>query len=205
MKIFKNKKMIIVIFLLLIAIVGFIIFKNNAYKKSNAGNNINEKITLENANEYILNIKYYEAKIEVTINSNKNSNKYIMEQKHNIDEDYQKVLEPANLQGMEIIYKDNNLKVKNTALKLSKIYKDYPYIDSNILWLNSFVKEYKNSKDKSKKAYKDNENIVIEVAGKNEIKKLYINEKTGKPEKMSVEDQNKNTLVYIIYNEITLK
>ena len=97
------------------------------------------------------------------------------------------------------------MKVKNTALKLSKIYEDYPYIDSNILWLNSFVREYKNSKDKSKKAYKDNENIVIEVAGKNEIKKLYINEKTGKPEKMSVEDQNKNTLVYIIYNEITLK
>ena len=33
---------------------------------------------------------------------------------------------------------------------------------------------------------------------------LYINRQTGKPEKMELQDTNQKTVVYILYNEITV-
>ena len=44
------------------------------YKNINIGNNISNK-TLDEVEDYILNISSYKAKLEVTINSNKNTNK----------------------------------------------------------------------------------------------------------------------------------
>lgn len=33
---------------------------------------------------------------------------------------------------------------------------------------------------------------------------LYINKQTGKPEKIEVQDANKKTAIYILYNEVTV-
>ena len=143
----------------------------------------------------------------MTINSNKNSNKYKIKQILNKDEEIQEMLEPANLSGVTISYKGGNLEVKNTALNLVKLYNNYPYITDNNLWLNSFIESYKDSENKEIEENEE-EFIITLTSNKTEnnikYKKIYINKKDEKPTKMSLMDDSKNTIIYILYNEITL-
>lgn len=73
-------KRILPIFIIIVIIIGiiFVFFKNND-KIKNLGNNIS---TTEDLQNYILNITSYEAEVEVTIESNKTSNKYKLKQKY---------------------------------------------------------------------------------------------------------------------------
>ncbi|MBO5005181.1 MAG: hypothetical protein J6D03_08090 [Clostridia bacterium] len=131
----KNKKVIIfVIVLAIIAIIVFFFIKKN-YKKINIGNNITNK-SIEQIEEYILNISSYKARIEVEVISNKNENKYILMQKYvspNISK--QEVLEPSNIKGIETIYNGTNLTINNSSLGLSSIYENYQYMVDNCLWI----------------------------------------------------------------------
>ncbi len=203
----KNRRILLFIgvligFLLIIFIINF---TRKDYKNINIGNNISNK-TLDDVEEYILNISSYKAKLEVTINSNKNTNKYILTQVHNKDEDVQEIISPENIKGMKLLYKDNTLTIKNTMLDLQKVYNNYPYIESNNLWLNSFIEEYKISKNK--KIFNEDENIIIliEVSMDSKIKykELYLDKKTLKPTKLLLQDNNKKAIIYILYNEIEL-
>ena len=203
----KNRRILLFIgvligFLLIIFIINF---TRKDYKNINIGNNISNK-TLDDVEEYILNISSYKAKLEVTINSNKNTNKYILTQVHNKDEDVQEIISPENIKGMKLLYKDNTLTIKNTMLDLQKVYNNYPYIESNNLWLNSFIKEYKISKNK--KIFNEDENIIILIEGstdsKIKYKELYLDPKTLNPTKLLIQDNDKNEIIYILYNEIEL-
>lgn len=131
----KNKKVIIfVIVLAIIAIIVFFFVKNN-YKKINIGNNITNK-SIEQIEEYILNISSYKARIEVEVVSNKNENKYILMQKYaspNISK--QEVIEPSNIKGIETIYNGTSLTINNSKLGLSSIYENYQYMVDNCLWI----------------------------------------------------------------------
>ena len=206
-KLKSNKRIAVfaVILLIILLIIFFIILSKKDYKNINIGNNISNK-TLDDVEEYILNISSYKAKLEVTINSNKNTNKYILTQVHNKDEDVQEIISPENIKGMKLLYKDNTLTIKNTMLDLQKVYNNYPYIESNNLWLNSFIKEYKISKNK--KIFNEDENIIIliEVSMDSKIKykELYLDKKTLKPTKLLLQDNNKKAIIYILYNEIEL-
>ena len=117
------------------------------------------------------------------------------------------MIEPGNIRGVKITYKDSSLKVENSKLNLEKIYNNYPYIESNILWLNSFIEEYKNSTQKG--ISEKNEKIIMQIRRKNDkktaIEELILDKKTLKPTQLSIMDNNKNTIVYILYNEIELK
>lgn len=207
---FKSKQKIIIITIIVIAIVIFIsIFLKINYKKINTGNNILNK-TLDEVQEYICNINSYEAIMEVTINSNKNTNKYKIKQTHDENEDTQEILEPENMKGIKFIYKDNTLQIINTNLNLTKIYDNYPYIESNNLWLNDFLQEYKKADSKNKRITENGEEVVLELKVQNEnsnikYKELYLNKKTGNPTKLLIQDNNKNTVIYILYIEITIK
>ena len=65
--------------------------------------------------------------MEVTVNSNKNVNKYMLKQCYNINNiSEQTVVKPENIEGVTISYKDGNLEIKNSNLNLSKIYNNYP-------------------------------------------------------------------------------
>ena len=206
-KLKSNKRIAVfaVILLIILLIIFFIILSKKDYKNINIGNNISNK-TLDEVEDYILNISSYKAKLEVTINSNKNTNKYILTQIHNKDEDVQEVISPANIQGLKLIYKDKTLTIKNTILDLQKVYNNYPYIESNNLWLNSFIDEYKT--EKNKKIFNKDENIVMSIEtsadSKIKYKELYIDTKTGKPTKLLIQDENKKEIIYILYNEIEL-
>lgn len=208
-KIIQNKKIFIIAGLLIILLIIFVI---NHYKNKNIGNNTINK-TLEEVEEYILNIKSYQSTVEITVNSNKNTNKYILKQTHTENdeqyEDVQEVIEPENIKGVRLVYKNKTLEIKNTNLNLSKIYTDYPYIEDNNLWLNSFIKQYKEASEKNKKITETNGEIQltlnIDNNDKIRYKELYLDRETGKPTKLLIKDANKKEVVYILYTEIELQ
>lgn len=206
-KFIKAKKfLIIVVGIAILLVIISIIFSKKSYETINIGNN-NLNKTLEEVEDYILNIKEYTATIEVTVNSNKNSNKYLIKQNHKEKNDEQEVLEPDTIKGVKLIYKDSSLIVENSNLNLEKIYNNYPYIESNILWLNSFIEEYRNSEQRN--ITEKNEEIVMQIKRKNDKKiateELILDKKTLKPTKLSIMDNSKNVIVYILYNEIEIK
>jgi len=97
--------------------------------------------------------------------------------------------------------------VENSNLNLEKIYNNYPYIESNIFWLNSFIEEYQNSEQRN--ITEKNEEIVMQIKRRDDkriaVKELFLDKKTLKPTKLSIMDNSKNVMVYILYNEIELK
>ena len=199
-----NKNKLIKIIILIICIVIFFIFFyiNMAKNLKTGNNNSNQEIV-----DYILNISSYETVIEVEVNSNKNTNKYVIKQKYispNISE--QEVLEPTNIQGVKISKNGNELKVENTKLSLSKIYNNYEYMLDNCIDLNSFIEEYKNNENKN---YEENQNEIIMNLRSNKnkytkYKTLYIDKKTEKPTKMEIKDNSKKTVIYILYKEVKI-
>ena len=206
-KFIKSKKFLFIILAIAILLVAIsIIFSKKSYETINIGNN-NLNKTLEEVEDYILNIKEYTATIEVTVNSNKNSNKYLIKQTHKEKNDEQEVLEPDTIKGVKLTYKDSSLIIENSNLNLEKIYNNYPYIESNILWLNSFIEEYRNSEQRN--ITEKNEEIVMQIERKNDKKiateELFLDKKTLKPTKLSRMDNSKNVIVYILYNEIEIK
>ena len=203
MKKINKKVLVLIIMLIVISIILTINFFVQKFNKNlNNGNNIVSK-NIQEIEEYILNISSFEAKIEVTVESNKNTNKYIIEQRYiSPNTENQIVLEPANIAGLETIYSDGTLKLNNTKLDLQTVYEEYKYVTYNNLWLNSFIKEYKESNEKN---IKENEaNFVMTVNTENDVKSLYIDKSTGNPTKLLVQDKNQKNAIYILYNEIKI-
>lgn len=170
------------------------------YKIIRTGNNINK--SSNDLIQDILNISSYEAELEVTINSNKTTNKYLLHQyylKPNLSK--QIVKSPSNIENLEIIYKENKLEIKNTNLGISKIYQNYTYLNENILWLSSILENCNTNKYTTE----ETENEIILNTKINEYKeKLYINKKTNLPTKIEVLDNSNKTKIYIEYKEIKL-
>lgn len=208
-----NKKVIIIssVAILIIIAIIFAFFMKNANKNLNIGNNLNNK-TLQEIEEYILNISSYETEIEVSIESNKNKTKYLLTQKYvspNIEK--QIVKEPSNIQGLETIYDGSKLTIHNSKLNLTTIYENYPYLTDNYVWLHSFIEDYRNAKSSGEKTklYEENNQIIMEVELSQGTlyvasKKLIIDRITGNIQKLIVQDKNQKNLVYILYNEIKM-
>ena len=145
----KNKtKMTILIsaIIIVIAILATILIKNN--NKTDKNIKIGNNSSSQEIVNYILNISSYETQIEIEVKSNKNSNKYKMKQTY-IDNDNttQEVIEPSNIQGVKIIKENNNLKIENTQLSLTKIIENYKDITQNNLDLENFIQNYKENKN----------------------------------------------------------
>ena len=196
------RKIIIVIIIIIICICIF--FYINKSKKLKIGNNSTSQEIIDN----ILNISLYETVIEVEVKSNKNTNRYTIKQKYIFpDISEQEIIEPENIQGIKITKKDNELKVENSKINMSKIYNDYEYMTDNCLDLNTFIENYKLNK---KQIYEeDDDEIILNTENENNkytrYQTLYIDKKTGKPTKMEIKDNSKNTSVYILYREVKLK
>ena len=196
----KNKKIIIVLVLVvLIFLILFLLFRNSMSKNLKIGNNSTSQEIVNS----ILNINSYETKIEVEVKSNKNSNKYIIKQKYKgIEENSQEIIEPNNISGVKIVKEGKNLRLENSNLNLTSIFEDYQYISDNSLDLCSFIEDYKKG-EKSEWKEKD-EKIIMETNGESKQKILYIDAKSGNPEKMEIKDNNKNIAVYILYKEVSV-
>lgn len=208
----KNKKIIFISILVLavVSILIFILLKTN-YKNKNFGNNMSNK-NLEEIEKYILDISSYTAKMDVTVESNKNTNKYVMEQRYEKGKkSKQKILEPANIEGLEIIYEENKLTINNAKNNLKTMYENYPNLMENCLWLNAFIEDYKKEKNEGKASIVEkNGKVIMATKTRNEnnryiySKELHIDKEAGKIEKLVVQDINKKNLIYILYNEITV-
>ncbi len=198
----KDKKSI-VLFLICLIIFGItiflIFFNNNRAKKSKIGNNS----TSQEIVNYILNISSYEAKVEVTINTNKNTNKYIIKQQY-IEPDItiHEVLEPSSIAGVKIEKRGNELKIQNTNLSLSSIYNNYEYISKNDMDLNCFIDDYKKN-GQSVYMEKDNQ-VIMKTKTSNIDKILYIDKNAALPVKMEIRDNSKKNEIYILYNEVNI-
>ncbi len=202
-KIIKNSKKLYISILILILILFVIFFAFFMVKNFKTGNN---KSSQDMVND-VLNIKSYNATIEVEVKSNKKQNKYIIEQSYkNENENSQEVIEPSNIKGVKIIKENGVLKLENSKLNLLSVFENYSYLSENDLDLSSFINDYKNNKNSN---YTENDNEIIikteNINSKNKtIKKLYINKKNGKIEKMEIEDTNKKIAVYILYREVNV-
>ena len=202
----KNKKKIFILLcILIIIIIITTIFVILYYKNNKNGNTTINKSEEEIINS-ILEIKFYNAKLDITIETNKNKTQYKVSQTIKEGKATQEVLEPKNIAGVITEYDGTNLKIRNNKLNLETTFQNYQYIVENRLWLDSFIEDFKTI-DNKKTSSNQNE-IILEVKREdtpyNIYKKLYIDKKTGKPIKMIVQDINKKTLVYILYTEITI-
>ncbi len=198
----KNKKIICIIAVLILITITIYFFSKNNYKTTEFGNT-NIK-SAEDIKEYILNLESYEAQISIEINSNKNQNQYKIKQIYKAPNLVRsEVLEPQSIRGVVTTYDGNNLKIENTKLNLSKIYENYPYVTENHLWLSDFINRYKNNPNAT---FEEKENQIIMKTNiqDNVLQTLYIDTKTKKPIKLTLEDMNQKMLVYILYNEIKI-
>ena len=198
-----NKKIFFIILLILVIILGILIYKN-VIKKSKNGNNMSSQEIVD----YILNIKKYKSNILVQVNSNKNSNKYVLDQEYNENgESIQEVIEPNNISGVKIIRKDKNLKIENSKLNVSTIFDNYQGIGENYLDLNTFIEDYKKNE---KSEFEENEvEIIMKTKNNNknkytENKILYINKEKKEPTKLIIEDNNQKATINIQYNKIEI-
>ena len=199
----KNKW---ILFIVLLSIIIFsLVFLIFYYKNINIGNNINNK-SEEKIIDNILNMKSYDALMNIKITTNKNETNYVVYQRVENKKSYQEIKEPKNIAGVTTEFDGINLIIKNNKLELETTFKDYQYIVENRLWLNSFIEEYKQGNNSS---LEKNENeIILQVKRTdnpyNVIKKLFIDKKTGRPSKLTIQDINQKILVYILYTEIKI-
>ena len=199
----KKKKTGFVIAFVIVIIIGIvcclIFFPKKTAKNLKIGNNTSSQEIVD----YILNISSYETKVEVEVQSNKNQNKYMIKQQYKSpDITEQEVIEPSNIAGFKISKNGNQLKIENTNLSLSSIFENYEYVADNILDLSSFIKDYQSDEKASWK--EENNQIILTTKQEKVEKNLLIDRSTGKPKKLEVKWTNKNTTVYILYNEVNI-
>ena len=200
----KTKKIFFtLLIIILIIFLLFILFKIMTKNRKN-GNNMNSQEIVDK----IKNLNSYTAKVKVQVNSNKNTNKYVLLQKFNSQEGFmQEVIEPENIAGVKIIKKDNNLSIENSGLDLKKIFENYSGLESNSLDLINFINEYK---EKSNSNYEEKSGEIVLKTKSNtenkylENKILYIDKESSKPKRMLIQDNNQNMTIIIEYIEIEL-
>ena len=199
------KKRKLIIGLILIIMIILIFFISIYYKNKITGNNINIKNN-EDIIAYVKNIKNYKANLDVTIYSNKNETKYKIYQEVKNDKSIQIVKEPKEIENLTIEKENNQVRIKNTNLNLEKIYTNYSEYLSNLLCLDSIVKQMQDGNMK----VEEQENIVIlklENYEKNTYGKyieIYFNKETKKIEKIEIKDKNQKTRICILYTDIEI-
>ena len=187
-----------------IFILFFLIFY---YKNQKLGNTI-IKIEKEKIIENILNQKFsYEANVKVKVFSNKNENEYDLRMIENHQESLIEAVGESNISGLRIEKKNGNLIIKNTKLKLDKIYENYREVTDDSLFLSTFGKEYQET-GKRKETEKD-DTIIIKLTLKNgnryiKYKELYFNKETGMPTMLMIKDSSKQPKIIIEYTSIKL-
>ena len=200
-KVFKMKKIVVFV------IIFCTIFSICYYKFFLSGNNIIKNRSDRNIEEVLNNYDNYTADITVMVNSNKTQNSYEIHQKVRDNYSMQEITAGDDIKGVKIELNGENLKISNSNLKLEKVYENYANMLNNVMFLNSFVCDYKNNVNDARN-YEEENKKIFEVklnSNKNTYirhKKLYINKENLKPEKMEIKADTQNETIFIIYNNV---
>lgn len=203
-KAIKLKKVVVFV------IIFLLIFVFLYYKKILFGNNIIKNRNESKINNILNSMEKYIAEIDVTVKSNKTQNSYTIYQEVNNNYSMQEVKQGNNVEGLKIELNQNNLKIYNSKLGLSKIYEEYNNLLDNAMFLNTFANDYKNEENSSNYYY-ENEDIILEIELKSDkntyikYKKLYVNNETLKPTKLEIKDNTKKETICILYNNVELQ
>lgn len=200
----KSKFIIILIIIILLGAILFLVFSKNTAKVFKNGNNK----TSQEIVDYILNISSYKLSVTVEVISNKNTNKYKLNQQYaspNVTS--QEVVEPSNIAGVKITNDGTNLTLENSDLNLSTIFENYNYLGDNCLDLIAFIENYKSNPNSE--FIEEEKQIIMKTKSGNENrytknKTLYIDRETLQPTKLEIKDNNEKTTVYILYNEVEI-
>lgn len=197
------KKRNLWIAVLAIILIGIIIFFMFFHTKTAKNLKIGNNTTSQEIVDYILSISSYEATIKVEVESSKNKNQYRIKQQYKGQKILeQEVLEPSNIAGVKIVRNENQLTLENTNLNLTTIFENYEGISSNSMDLISLIEDYKQDEKASWKEM--NDQISMKTENEREEKILWIDKKTGNPIRLEIEEKNKNTRIYILYNEVNI-
>lgn len=200
---FQMKKKIFIIFFILILLI--LIFY--CYKFFIPGNNKHIE-DVNDLNEYISSINEYKLEADITVNSNRNSNKYKITQSYVNGVSRQEILCDDTNDGIIIENMDNCLKIKNTQLPVEKVFSDYSDVVKNSVGLDSFIEDYlcdENKEIRDKDGY-----YIVSVKSKNSQNKyglsktLYFNIEKGSIEKIEVKDINNNASIIIEYIKLEI-
>lgn len=193
-------------FVFIFAIICIIVFFIFYYISGEFGNNKFRK-----QNEFVEDIfeklEKYEANIDVIIKSNKNENIYNMIQI--VDKDYSKLIlnSPESINGLVLEINKDVLRISNRNIEMEKIFEKYKASNDNLLFLNTFIKEFNNNKST---IYEENGEILIELLLNNDntyikSKVLYLDKETKLPKRLIIKDNAQNINTSIIYNDIKIK
>ncbi len=193
-------------FVFIFAIICIIVFFIFYYISGEFGNNKFRK-----QNEFVEDIfeklEKYEANIDVIIKSNKNENIYNMIQI--VDKDYSKLIlnSPKSINGLVLEINKDVLRISNRNIEMEKIFEKYKASNDNLLFLNTFIKEFNNNKST---IYEENGEILIELLLNNDntyikSKVLYLDKETKLPKRLIIKDNAQNINTSIIYNDIKIK
>ena len=109
---------------IIFVIIFVLIFSIFYYKKSKLGNTIINLSKEKNIENILSNNLKYDAKLKVKIYSNKNENEYNLKIKEDGKYSLLEVTGNKDISGLRIEKKQGDLIVKDSKLKLEKIYED---------------------------------------------------------------------------------
>ena len=192
---------------IIFVIIFVLIFSIFYYKKSKLGNTIINLSKEKNIENILSNNFKYDAKLKVKIYSNKNENEYNLKIKEDGEYSLLEVTGNKDISGLRIEKKQGDLIVKDSKLKLEKIYEDYKEFTDNSLLLSSFAKEYQETKDR--KEEENDSEFVIKITLKNynryiKYKELYIDKQNGLPKRLIIKDSSKQVKISIEYTNIEI-
>ena len=192
---------------IIFVIIFVLIFSIFYYKKSKLGNTIINLSKEKNIENILSNNLKYDAKLKVKIYSNKNENEYNLKIKEDGEYSLLEVTGNKDISGLRIEKKQGDLIVKDSKLKLEKIYEDYKEFTDNSLLLSSFAKEYQETKDR--KEEENDSEFVIKITLKNynryiKYKELYIDKQNGLPKRLIIKDSSKQVKISIEYTNIEI-
>lgn len=120
------------------------------YKFFIPGNNKSVKDVNE-LDQYILGIKDYSIEAKIIVNSNKNTNTYLLKETNENGASTQEIISENTNIGVCLEYKDDVLTIKNTELGLPRIFADYKEIFNNPIDFKTFLEDYKLDEKKNLK------------------------------------------------------
>ena len=195
-----NKKNLLIFVFICITVFSFFYYIFLKF-----GNNNNKgKIVDEILNSF----NVYEADIEVTVYSNKNTNIYNMHQivNHKISKSI--VEKPKEINGLVLELNEEKLQIKNEKYNMEKVYDNYLEILNNSLFLNTFTNNCKNNGFNTEEA--DNKIIIKTKLNNNKntyikYKELYVYKGTNIPMQLIIKDNKQNIYTSIKYNNVKIK